>query len=63
MTNYERIKAMRVEKMAEYIYLRDETLCDEICKSNSPCNNGDDVESDDCIRCIKKWLESEVEGE
>ena len=63
MTNFEKIKAMSVEQIAKYIYIKDDALRDEICISNCPCNNGEDVESDNCIRCIKKWLESEIEGE
>ena len=61
MTNFKKIKAMGVEQVAKYIYIKDDVLCDEICKSNYPCNHGDDVEPDDCIRCIKNWLESEAE--
>ena len=58
MTNFEKIKAMSVEQVAKYIYIKDDVLCDEICKSNYPCNNGEDVEPDNCIRCIKKCLKA-----
>ena len=60
MTNFEKIKAMSVEQTAKYIYIKDDALCDEICISNCPCNNGEDVESDDCIRCIKNGLKARL---
>lgn len=63
MTNFEKIKSVSVEQMSKYIYKHDDALCDEICNRNGLCNNGDDVEPDDCIVCIKNWLESEVERE
>ena len=46
MTNFEKIKQMSVEEMAEIItcpYLGERVDC-----------------CDDCIECNKKWLESEV---
>lgn len=60
-THFERIKAMSVEEMAEYIYEHDDNLNDIICKAMySECPWGDLVSSDNCLCCIKKWLESEV---
>lgn len=52
MTNYEKIKAMSVEEMAEFIHglFGWEGSCG-FCKT---CDN-------DCIGGMKKWLESEVE--
>lgn len=61
MTNFDRIKSMGVEEMAEYIYIHDDDLNDVICKSmHVNCPFGDDVTSENCLLCIKKWLESEV---
>jgi hypothetical protein len=62
MTNYERIKAMSVEEMAKYIYEHDDNLNDVICKTIYPeCPWGDLVSPDNCLGCIKKYLESEVQ--
>lgn len=47
MTNFEKIKAMTVEEIAEIIicpYLGERVDC-----------------RDNCIECRKKWLESEVQ--
>lgn len=60
-TNFERIKAMSVEEMAKYIYEHDDDLNDVICKTIYPeCPWGDLVSPDNCLGCIKKYLESEV---
>ena len=68
MTNFEKIKAMGVEELAEYIDKHDDALCDKICnavwKQHHICPDGIDDESVErycCIRCIKNWLESEAE--
>lgn len=55
MTNYERIRNMSVEEMAE---LFAEKMC--ICPDGNPLYN-DDCINDKCEKCLKKWLESEVE--
>lgn len=60
MTNYERIKAMSVEELAELLNNHNDPCkfcvrCDEdYCRSE---------ESGYCEEHIKKWLESEVEEE
>lgn len=48
MTNYDRIKQMSIDEMAYAIMCPYETDLD-ICNE------------DDCIKCTKAWLESEVE--
>ena len=54
-TNYDRIKNMSVDEMAEFIpdwsYTK-ACKCDE--KPYVDCNN-------ECWKCVKEWLESEVE--
>ena len=51
MTNYERIKAMSVEEMAAYFCIGGLP----ICPLNAPhCH------SNECPKCFKRWLESEV---
>lgn len=54
-TNYERIKAMSIDEMAEFLMLQNKcfkcvNLNLPICKSEHICNVG-----------IKQWLESESE--
>lgn len=55
MTNYERIKSMSVEDLANFI-----TDKMAICPNDTPLYN-DDCINDKCEKCIKNWLESEVE--
>lgn len=56
-TNFDRIKKMSVEEMAEFIpdwsYTK-ACKCDE--EIYADCNN-------ECSKCVKEWLESEVETE
>lgn len=53
-TNYDRIKELSVEELAEYIYTHDDDL-DMICKSSyDTCPFGDDVEPSNCKECVKK---------
>ena len=62
VTHFDRIKAMSVEEMAKYIYEHDDNLNDVICKTIYPeCPWGDLVSPDNCLDCIKKYLESEVQ--
>ena len=60
MTNYERIKAMSVEEMAEnHAY-----LFHGACKAKSPTKCEKDVFENGlspCSQCVLKWLNSEVE--
>lgn len=64
-TNYERLQSRSIDEMAKHIHYYDEKLNDQICKEsesrNGGCNHGDDVTSEDCIACVKRWLESEAE--
>lgn len=62
-TNFDRLRNRSIDEMADYVYHRDYELCDQICKESQVpdgCNHGDDVTSEDCIACVKRWLESEV---
>ena len=51
MTNYEKIKQMSVEEMAEFILDEFRVGCDEQCANNDYYG--------ECRYCIKEWLESE----
>ena len=55
-TNFDRIKAMSVEEMAEYIFLYDSEYCCYCIYNGADHSNGYD-----CREGIQKWLESEVE--
>lgn len=62
MTNFEKIKAMSVEEMAETIKHTIED-CEKYCAftKNGKCNSFGD--GDVCAKGIELWLESEVQGE
>lgn len=55
MTNYEKIKAMSVDEMAQN-NMGGFLGCPYLCSPDIDCN-----EDKNCIYCVKNWLESEVE--
>jgi hypothetical protein len=55
MTNYERIKNMSVEEMAEFLEENNDICCFCVLKDNDVCND------EDCKYFIKQWLGTEVE--
>lgn len=61
LTNYERIRNMSLEEMAEMMDKFDCSggVLDKICTAVNPEQNCD-TENCNCINCIKQWLESEV---
>ncbi len=56
MTNFEKIKAMSVEEMAEYLY-RNVADC-EMCPAMKSCKAPTDIA---CKRTLLEWLEREAE--
>lgn len=64
MTNLERIKNMSVEEMAEFIYSANDKICFENCKQDTgnkyDCKFGDDLKPENCIKCMRAYLESEA---
>ena len=56
MTNYEKIKQMTIDEMAEFIKHCD---CETSCAFEVACWYGD--KDCDCNNGIKQWLESESE--
>lgn len=66
MTRIEQIKAMSVDQLAKEIN-RSGIFTDEICRSMGDCQymdeDGEIAIDCNCIPCIIKWLESEVEEE
>lgn len=53
-TNFEKIKAMSIDEMAEYFLTKSFDPCDITNFPVVDCDAG-------CDKCIRKWLESEVE--
>ena len=63
MTNYEKIKTMSVEEMAEYLSCL-KLGCDTICVAAELWgikNHTEESCCSSCVQAIKAWLESEVE--
>lgn len=64
-TNYDRIKAMSVDEMADVFYSGIDKICFDNCTKSTgnkfECPIKDDVTPDSCKECIKRWLESEVD--
>lgn len=64
MTNFERIKAMSVEEMAEFMCSANDTICFDNCNRDTgnkySCKFGDSCTPENCIKCMKEYLESEV---
>lgn len=59
-TNYERIKNMTVEEMAELIEI---VISCGVCPVSEKCLNDytECMSKDECINNIKQWLQSESE--
>ena len=66
-TNFDRIKAMSVEEMAECInrFLIVGGNCERYCAytKDGRCNKFDNDGKGGCVDGIRLWLESEVQGE
>ena len=64
MTNYDNIKAMSVEELADVLYDTNDKICFENCSASTgnkfSCPLGDNLNISECKKCMKKWLESEV---
>lgn len=57
MNNYERIKAMSIEKMTDFLSLH--FSCEYCVGGSDYCN----YSISKCEKSLKQWLESEVEDE
>lgn len=66
-TNYDRIRNMSVGELAEVLYKANDDICFNNCTQNTgnkyKCPFSDNVKPKNCINCMKKWLESEVDTE
>ena len=58
MNNYERIKNMSIDEMAEFIAHAECNCC--VYEDRDECNIETDYE-EDCINGIKQWLQQESE--
>ncbi len=61
MTNIERIKAMNIQEMAEFLDGAIDDICFEICEDKTGNKFQCPDECINCSKCITQWLESEVE--
>lgn len=65
MTNFEKIKSMSIEEMADFLSNIDTNIYTDIHEEElifSCClGNNNDIEIRDTYGDIKRWLESEVE--
>ena len=65
MTNFERIRNMTLEEMANALYERPMSYvdCEKYCAytKDGRCDKFDDDGKGSCVDGIKLWLESEVE--
>ena len=59
MTNYERIKAMSIEEMAEFIDYCENVPCQCCNYTGNLC--GEVIDAEMCKNEISEWLNSEVE--
>lgn len=60
MNNFEKIKAMDIDEMAEFLRAVTTTYC-EYCPFQYDCDK-DEYQDLDCTGFLKQWLESEVRG-
>ena len=64
MNNFEKIKTLSVEEMAEVLHRGANKICFETCNITTGnqfrCPFGDMYEASKCVECIKKWLLEEV---
>lgn len=64
MTNFEKIKSMSVEELAEFMYSANDKICFENCTRDTgnkySCKFGGGCTPENCVRCMKQYLESEV---
>lgn len=67
MIHYEHIKAMNIDEMAEFMHSASDKICFDNCTQDTgnkySCKFGEEVTLENCMRCMKEYLESEVEGE
>lgn len=58
---------MSIEELADVLYDANDKICFENCSASTgnkfSCPFGENVDVSECKKCMRKWLESEVEME
>ena len=62
MNNFEKIKQMNIDEMAEKIWTYTVWSCDFCIGADCPDVEDEEPPKDFCVHHIKQWLESEVEN-
>ena len=64
MTNFEKIKAMSPDEMADFMHGAADRICFENCIRETgnefSCKHGGEIPAGACVKCMKHWLESEA---
>ena len=60
MTRLQKIREMPSDKLAKKIYEYADNLVDEICVDMCPEQNCEPESAEQCVGCVKRWLEKEV---
>ena len=64
-TNIDRIRIMPTEQVAEFMYGAADKICFENCTKDTnnkfSCKFGEDVDPNNCINCMKAWLNRECD--
>jgi hypothetical protein len=63
MTNYDRIRNMSIEEMAEEIFSLEIDEKINFCKSDCIFDLGDEIPHEYCVECLVRWLREEVKDE
>lgn len=60
----DKIRNMSIDELAEFMYSAPDKICFENCtketRNKYSCKFGENVDSSNCIKCMKQYLESEV---
>ncbi|MEE0968358.1 MAG: hypothetical protein U0M06_03175, partial [Clostridia bacterium] len=64
LTEFDRIKNMNIEQLAEFLYSAPDKICFENCTKDTgnkfSCKFGEGVDVANCINCMKEYLLREV---
>ena len=68
MTRVEKIRSLTDDELAALLYrLEGEPLTLSFCGDKPECNErleqNEDIDSGECVQCMKEWLQSEVKGD
>ena len=64
VTEFDRVKNMDIEQLAEFMYQANDNICFENCIRNTgdkfSCKHGENVDVANCLNCMKKYLMQKV---